>query len=467
MELKYKNLIRIDYANCFENIYTHSLEWAYVGNKNIIKNNLHDERFSAKLDILAQRINYNETNGLVVGPEISRTLAEVVLARIDKNVYFDLKEKNIIYKRDYEVVRFIDDIMIFYNDENIGDYIKESIENYSREFKLKINSSKTKYEKRPFFREHMWISHSKKSIRSFLKYYDGIINYSGYTYDRFIEEFKELICIYDTNKRYIISYVLSALEDKIIYILEKLKETDNLDLMKYHYIRLIDMHIYIINYYKSFDNSIKLCRVIYKIKKMCTNQGIDLEDFIFKKLSMFLYYNKEDIGSLLNIIILLSDNNNFISENYLLDILKVEDDYFTISVLTYYILKKHTSYYSYEEVKEKINDIVYNILSNIKFSNGNIRDFSKIINIVRTDKLYIIHDLYSSGILNNEVKSEIYEIKVSISNRYNSLPKMNMEKLFLGFIKDFDKPFMEWNISKEHIIRDLIIRKSRNKKVYF
>lgn len=466
LELKYKNLIRLDYTNCFESIYTHSIEWAYVGNKNIIKDDLTSNRFSAKLDILAQRVNYNETNGLVVGPEISRTLAEIVFTRIDKNIYFDLKDKNIIYKKDYEIARFIDDIMIFYNDENIGNDIKHIIEKNSREYKLKINNSKTKYESRPFFSDHMWITHLKRSIKEFLNFYEKTITYKEYPYYRFMEEVKDMICAYSNNKRYIISYVLSAIEDKIIYIIQKLTFSKNADLIKYHYIKLIDMLIYIINYYISFDNSIKLCRLIYKIKKSCKENNIHLEDFIFKKISSLLYYNEKDISSLLNLIILLADNTNFLSEKYILNILKTNNDYFTISVITYYILKKDSDYYTYESVKELINKIVKDALDYVEFRYGNISNYNGIIKILKTDKFYTIHDLYSSGILDDYNKQKINSIKTSINNRCKTIETVTIEKLFLEFIKELDKPFMDWNIESDQIIKELIISKSRHKKIY-
>ena len=33
-----------------------------------------------------QRLNYNETNGIVIGPEFSRIFAEIILQRVDKEV---------------------------------------------------------------------------------------------------------------------------------------------------------------------------------------------------------------------------------------------------------------------------------------------------------------------------------------------------------------------------------------------
>ena len=58
-----------------------------------------------------QRVNYNETNGIIVGPEISRIFAEIILQRIDVNVVNRLKQSPYLLTlgRDYEVRRYIDD----------------------------------------------------------------------------------------------------------------------------------------------------------------------------------------------------------------------------------------------------------------------------------------------------------------------------------------------------------------------
>lgn len=466
LELKYKNLIRIDYANCFDSMYTHSLEWAYVGNKNIVKDDLNGNRFSTKLDKLAQRINYNETNGIVVGPEISRVLAEIILTRIDKNVYYQLNEEHIFFKKDYEVVRFIDDIMIFYNDKEIGDKVKDTIELKSSEYKLKINSSKTKYEKRPFFREHMWIPQLKRGLHLLSEFYkQDTIEHKYYIYNKFSEEFKEILCEFEENTRYIVSYCISAMEGEINKIINRLEVCNNKDRIKYHYMKLVDILIYIINYYASYENIIKLCRIIYKIQKSSECSNIDLNDFLFKKLSTLLYYNEDNFSSLSNIIIVLSDNNNFLSESYLLKILSNNKDYFTISIITYYIRKKNSEYYSYQTTIREINNIVSKNLDDIEIRYGTINS-NNVFKVICSEYFYLLHDIYSSNILQEPVIKRINDIKKSVNTRFNQIETMTLEKLFLNYIKDFDKPFINWSISKDDIITGLIINKCKRKNIY-
>ena len=108
-------MMKMDILNCFNNIYTHSVDWAYLGSKEIAKANINNsERFSYIIDELMQYMNYRETNGILIGPEFSRLFAEIILTRIDNLIYSDLKKMGINYKKEYEIARFLDDIFIFF-----------------------------------------------------------------------------------------------------------------------------------------------------------------------------------------------------------------------------------------------------------------------------------------------------------------------------------------------------------------
>ncbi|MEA0971733.1 RNA-directed DNA polymerase N-terminal domain protein [Candidatus Megaera venefica] len=71
-EKKYNKLLKLDISKCFDSIYTHSLAWALL-NKESVKNSIHEskETFAGHFDKLMQQINYNETNGIIIGPEFS------------------------------------------------------------------------------------------------------------------------------------------------------------------------------------------------------------------------------------------------------------------------------------------------------------------------------------------------------------------------------------------------------------
>ncbi|WOD19415.1 antiviral reverse transcriptase Drt3b [Paraburkholderia kirstenboschensis] len=96
-----------------------------------------------------QRSNYNETNGIVIGPEISRIFAEIILQSVDAAVERTLTAE---YSagREYDIRRYVDDYFVFANDERLLDVIQSSLARQLSQFKLYLNSAKTFSQCRPF-----------------------------------------------------------------------------------------------------------------------------------------------------------------------------------------------------------------------------------------------------------------------------------------------------------------------------
>ena len=120
-EKKFNYLFKFDISKCFDSIYTHSIGWAIL-NKEVVKKYLNKKRltqntFWSKFDTLMQKMNYNETNGIVIGPEFSRIFAELILQEIDIRAKQELTIAGLHYKKDYEIFRYVDDYFVFYNDE--------------------------------------------------------------------------------------------------------------------------------------------------------------------------------------------------------------------------------------------------------------------------------------------------------------------------------------------------------------
>ncbi len=150
-EKKYAHLLKFDLQSCFDSIYTHSIAWATNGGKENYKRSKFDKKaFGYKFDELMQRMNYNETNGIVIGPEFSRIFAEIILGYIDKTVEIRAFEKEYVLKREYECYRYVDDYFLFYNEEKVKDDIMILFSNLLKEFKLTISSEKTIEYERPF-----------------------------------------------------------------------------------------------------------------------------------------------------------------------------------------------------------------------------------------------------------------------------------------------------------------------------
>lgn len=140
----------IDISKCFYNIYTHSVTWA-VKDKEFSKRNINYYSFESEIDRLMQLINYNETNGIVVGPEFSRIFAEIILQDVDRQVQVCLEEEDGFHLYAHYVVRrYIDDYFIFANDERVLEKVSRRIKETLERYKLYPNSSKQKTMSRPF-----------------------------------------------------------------------------------------------------------------------------------------------------------------------------------------------------------------------------------------------------------------------------------------------------------------------------
>lgn len=151
-EKKFAHLLKFDIQGCFDSIYTHSITWATGGGKDIYKESFRseDNTFGSKWDRQMQLMNYNETNGIVIGPEFSRIFAEVIFQHVDSSVAHSLKKEKYDFERDYVCYRYVDDFFFFYNDEACRKKAIELFDEKLKEFKLAISAEKTHEFSRPF-----------------------------------------------------------------------------------------------------------------------------------------------------------------------------------------------------------------------------------------------------------------------------------------------------------------------------
>ena len=151
-EKKYQHLLKFDIQGCFDNIYTHSIAWGMNGGMNTYKDHFEgdDDSFASKWDNVMQHLNYNETNGIVIGPEFSRIFAEVIMQHIDLRAETELKKAGFINRVDYECYRYVDDFFLFYSNEEVKKKALRIFDELLREFKMTISHEKTIQIERPF-----------------------------------------------------------------------------------------------------------------------------------------------------------------------------------------------------------------------------------------------------------------------------------------------------------------------------
>ncbi len=146
--LGYKYRLKVDVANCYNTIYTHSVAWAICGKDEAKKylrtkepEQLKDEyELADKLDAFIRFQKNNETNGIVVGPFTSRIFSEIILAAIDRK----------LSKKGYVFRRYVDDFKFYFRSEIQAKASIPKIERLLNEYGLHLNASKTEVTCYPF-----------------------------------------------------------------------------------------------------------------------------------------------------------------------------------------------------------------------------------------------------------------------------------------------------------------------------
>lgn len=151
LERKFTYLKNLDVSRCFDSIYSHSIAWA-IKDKEFTKDNLirSNKSFEEIFDRLMQKVNYNETNGIVIGSEFSRIFAELIFQKIDLDIQQKLQIEGLIHNRDYAIRRYVDDYSIFTSHLDKEKIVSQVIEDKLKAYNLFINNSKTTHYQRPF-----------------------------------------------------------------------------------------------------------------------------------------------------------------------------------------------------------------------------------------------------------------------------------------------------------------------------
>ncbi|WP_236732684.1 antiviral reverse transcriptase Drt3b [Vibrio anguillarum] len=277
LERKFNHFWSIDISKFFDSIYTHSISWA-LKSKDFAKESREKNDFSSFFDKLMQRSNYNETNGIVIGNEVSRIFAETIMQAIDIDVEQDLdKTCNLKHGRDYSIRRYVDDFFIFGNKESDLDLIISKIESKLRFYKLHLNDKKFVKRKRPFITS---ITRAKIDTQEsiswlfnliFTSQEDGrlpLIKKPNIVKRKFID--KIMAASYQDQDAYNVmcNYSIAAIENRVnLTIKDEKFLLNNFVNQKNALITLLDISFHLFNISPTSSNSLKISQICYAIYK--------------------------------------------------------------------------------------------------------------------------------------------------------------------------------------------------------
>lgn len=140
-------LVHADVSNCFPSIYTHALSWALVG-KDVAKQNQADNsQWYNKLDFYTRNVKFGETHGLLIGPHASNLLSEIIMVKIDKN----------LYDRGWRYIRNIDDYTCYVPSYEDGQLFITELSEQLRAYDLTLNHKKTSIDELPTASVEQWV----------------------------------------------------------------------------------------------------------------------------------------------------------------------------------------------------------------------------------------------------------------------------------------------------------------------
>lgn len=145
---RFSYFAKTDYNLCFDSIYCHVYSWTQAKDTVDSVNSQNSNIYFA-IDRLLQNVNGRLSHGVLVGPEFSRAIVELLVQRIDADAIANLNMKGFKFGIDYEFFHFVDDYFIFANGNDLVHLIVDILKNSAEKFWMHINDSKTKFYNTP------------------------------------------------------------------------------------------------------------------------------------------------------------------------------------------------------------------------------------------------------------------------------------------------------------------------------
>lgn len=274
LEKKFKIQMSLDVSKCFDSIYTHSMAWA-TKEKEFVKNNLNLSSFGEDFDFTIRHGNYNETNGIPIGPEISRIFAEIIFQKIDNIVIGYFKKQELIFDVEYTFRRYVDDVYIFAKDEDVARKIYSIYADTLMRFNLHTNSSKLSIQHRPFVSKKSRLIHGTSSLANI--FFDTClmkndfgqlkpknINSPWKVAKIFIDSIKNLCNSNEVDYDEISSFIISSITERIKRLINVEEEITAEEVKSYFHVikTFLEVSFFLYSVAPSVSSSYKLSTII-------------------------------------------------------------------------------------------------------------------------------------------------------------------------------------------------------------
>lgn len=453
LEKTFKYWWKADISNCFGSIYTHSVVWAFSKNKDFVKQNLNSKTFADDFDKLMQASNYNETNGIIIGWEISRIFAELILQEIDRKIIVELLERRLKFNIDYMFRRYVDDYFIFTNNKEVFDTIYQVMNDNLNIYKLSFNQNKLKQIEQPFITSNSIVAEQIFSLMDEIEenYLNNanqknyVINNLNRKANSIINKIKALIKSNDVGYIQIINLLLGVILNRIMKVITEFSDGNVVYLADFIILN-IKVATHILSIMPTIQSTNKLILSIqqsleFMEDRLEKNTFSNFEYELFLCMKELLFQNaNQDISNveISNILIgmTLFGKKYQLDEDSLMSIFpKINEEqlnYFEIISILFYVGKDED-----------------NLFSNVK---GNITN--QIANLLKTltqDKLLtdaeitlLFFDLSVCPYFNIKLRKEIIKKLAQIAGV--STANLNLDNMTEeNFNKKFNVPwFTEW-----------------------
>lgn len=479
---KYAYFIRTDYKACFDSIYTHTYTWL-IGKDSIdTKEFDHNSNIYSTIDRVLQNINARRSNGIVVGPEFSRMIAEIMLQAIDVGVNSWLLNSGYICDQDYNVYRYVDDIFIFAKTEELANYIVKMYSEIARKYLLRLNESKSYRSKVPFVLDG-WLNEAnlftnrvcemlftnKEEQESYVKRNEAneeddirpyllkshIIRYGSKAKQSIMNQLNELVCKYEAKDRTLIAYFLGAIlnhvgknKDKVAIFKKDVSESTVFS--------FLDLVFYAYSFFPNYNNTQKILSIISYVRDEYDifSKSRSLQNMINKYAFIFEKANLNDIVDLFLFCAQAKIEIPYVEEERIVKKLNEKDD--PILWATYLLYAQYNKKY-YNEIKAEIENIL-----------------TKRIEAIRVQKSIFEYREFWWIIVFNKCPFLSSASQTLIDGVVNSLPYMGTGNrscadialdVFVDYLRDSDEQFFGWDMLSKDFLRTITF-KTHEKSIF-